>query len=100
MRDATSTDDDQEPAGDDGPTGGRTDAGEVSVLCRVDVEEHGLAVEWTDGALFHFDSVAAAERWVQRQNERVRGNLHLKTDTPGSDVLDPDRYLHYRPPTR
>jgi hypothetical protein len=72
---------------------------ELRLLCKVDVQRYGLDVDWVNGALFHFLSRREVEMWVDSQNQRVDGNLHLKESSPDDEVLPADLYLHYRPPS-
>lgn len=76
----------------------RTQLDDVRVLCKVDISKYDLDVSWTSGALFHFESGVDAELWAESQSQHVRGTFHLKENTPGTEPLEADYYLHYRPP--
>jgi len=72
----------------DGDTG-------IRVRCTADSLDHDLDVSWTRGAIFEFDSLEDAERWLTGQNARVRGTLFLSRVPAGEDALSVDYYVKY-----
>lgn len=85
MTDTASGEDDEHDVG--GREGG------VRVKCSTDAGD--LGVDWTHGAIFEFESVRAAERWLADQNDRVHGTLFLARVPEGAEELAVDFYVKY-----
>lgn len=78
------------------PDGDAADGTEyVRVKCVADALGEGLAVDWTRGAVFEFESRREAERWLERQNASVPGHLFLSRVPSDDDRLDVDYYAKY-----
>lgn len=70
----------------------------VRVECTADSRAHDLDVRWTKGAVFEFDAVADAEKWVAHQNRTVQGTLFLAEAPHSKGELPLDYQLKYRQP--
>lgn len=72
-----------------------TDDGSVRVRCQADRRVYGIDVEWMKGAVFEFDSEAAARDWVVEQNRGVPGLLRLEEARETEDGFAVDYNLKY-----
>lgn len=84
-----------QPNSDFGRSGVHGSQGLVKIRCAVDSVANDLDVDWTRGAIFEFESVEHAERWLEDQNRRVRGTLFLSRVPEGEGVLSIDYYVKY-----
>lgn len=67
----------------------------VRVKCAADALGEGLEVSWTKGAVFEFEGLRQAERWLEHQNASVSGRLFLSRVPGDEGQLDVDYYVKY-----